>query len=397
MTDSFDAIIIGAGVIGAATAFEMAKNGHRTLNIDAMGEAGHGSTSGSCAIVRVYYSTVPGTALAYEAWHYWRDWANYLQAGDERGLAEYRDIGCLVMKTEINDHLRRHMAICDELAIPYEEWDESRIAERLPHYRLDTFWPARRPEDEGFGEPSGGKIGGGVYFPTGGYVTDPALSAHNLQRAGEAKGSTFRFNAKATAILKRDGRVSGVQLQNGESINAPVVVNVAGPASRIINEMAGVTGDMSIGTRAMKQEVVHLPAPDGFFADSREMVISDSDIACYLRPERGGHLLVGSEDPPCDDHVVVEDPFYDGLAEFHRAVGCAGDEAGSACADDRDSTAPERRRRSLRCHGGLDPDLRQVVPAGILHGVRHQRQSIQECAGGGKNDGGPGGLLRGGK
>ncbi len=309
MTDSFDAIIIGAGVIGAATAFEMAKNGHRTLNIDAMGEAGHGSTSGSCAIVRVYYSTVPGTALAYEAWHYWRDWANYLQAGDERGLAEYRDIGCLVMKTEINDHLRRHMAICDELAIPYEEWDESRIAERLPHYRLDTFWPARRPEDEGFGEPSGGKIGGGVYFPTGGYVTDPALSAHNLQRAGEAKGSTFRFNAKATAILKRDGRVSGVQLQNGESINAPVVVNVAGPASRIINEMAGVTGDMSIGTKAMKQEVVHLPAPDGFFADSREMVISDSDIACYLRPERGGHLLVGSEDPPCDDHVVVEDPF----------------------------------------------------------------------------------------
>ncbi|MEX0346716.1 MAG: NAD(P)/FAD-dependent oxidoreductase, partial [Rhizobiaceae bacterium] len=248
--------------------------------------------------------------------HYWRDWADYLEAEDERGLAEYRDLGCLVMKTDLNDNLSRHMAICHELNIAYEEWDEKQIVDRLPHYKLDTFWPAKRPEDEGFGEPSGGKISGGVYFPTGGYVTDPALSAHNLQRAAEAKGASFLFNSKVTGILTEGGRTSGVQLGNGETILAPVVINVAGPASNLINEMAGVTEDMSISTKAMKQEVVHLPAPEGFFSGGREMVISDSDIACYLRPEKGGHLLIGSEDPPCDSHVDVDDPFSNDWQNF---------------------------------------------------------------------------------
>ncbi|MEZ5810013.1 MAG: FAD-dependent oxidoreductase [Rhizobiaceae bacterium] len=316
MASTYDAIIIGAGVIGAATAFEMAKNGLKTLNVDAMGEAGHGSTSGSCAIIRVYYSTVPGTALAYESWHYWRDWADYLGVTDERGLAEYRNLGCLVMKTELNQHLARHMAICDQLAIPYEEWDEAKVLERLPHYNLERFWPAKRPDDDGFGQPSGGRIAGGVFFPTGGYVTDPALSAHNLQRAAEAHGAQFRFNVRVADILTRDGRTSGVRLASGEEIAAPVVVNVAGPASSRINEMAGVTGDMTISTRALKQEVVHLPAPDGFFAGSGELIVSDSDVATYLRPEKGGNILIGSEDPPCDSHVVVDDPLADDWRNF---------------------------------------------------------------------------------
>ena len=58
MTKDYDAIIIGAGVIGASVAFELAKRGWRTLNIDRNGTAGHGSTSASCAIIRVHYSTL---------------------------------------------------------------------------------------------------------------------------------------------------------------------------------------------------------------------------------------------------------------------------------------------------------------------------------------------------
>ena len=65
-----DAIIIGAGVIGAATAFEMAKNGWKTLSVDRNTQAGHGSTAGSCAIIRMHYSTLDGTAFAWEGYHY---------------------------------------------------------------------------------------------------------------------------------------------------------------------------------------------------------------------------------------------------------------------------------------------------------------------------------------
>ena len=79
MAERYDAVIIGAGVIGAAVALELARRGRRTLSLDALPAAGYGSTSGSAAVIRVYYSTLHGTALAYEGYHYWLHWAEHLQ------------------------------------------------------------------------------------------------------------------------------------------------------------------------------------------------------------------------------------------------------------------------------------------------------------------------------
>ena len=64
-----DAIIIGTGVIGAAIAFELSKAGWRTLSLDRNAQVGHGSTAGSCAIIRMHYSTFDGTAFAWEGYH----------------------------------------------------------------------------------------------------------------------------------------------------------------------------------------------------------------------------------------------------------------------------------------------------------------------------------------
>ncbi len=307
MAGTADIIIIGAGVIGAATAFELSKEGYRTLSVDRNREAGHGSTSGSCAIIRVHYSTLDGTAFAYEGYYYWKNWADYLEIADERGLAPFREIGCLVMKTEANGLLEKHKAHCAALGVPLEDWSADQITKRLPIYDLRCYQPPKRLEDPGFGEPTGGRLEGGVFFPTAGYVTDPALSSHNLQRAAEAKGARFRLGATVTEILTSAGRVGGVKLAGGEEIHAPVVINVGGPASSQVNRMAGVTDDMTISTRALRQEVVHVPSPEGFDFEKDGLVVSDSDIGCYVRPEQGNHILIGSEDPPCDDHVWVDD------------------------------------------------------------------------------------------
>ncbi len=43
--------IIGTGVIGAATAFELAKLGYKTMSLDRNRQAGQGSTAASCAII----------------------------------------------------------------------------------------------------------------------------------------------------------------------------------------------------------------------------------------------------------------------------------------------------------------------------------------------------------
>ncbi len=312
VAETADAIVIGAGVIGAATAYELTKLGYKTVSLDRNQLAGHGSTSGSCAIIRVHYSTLDGTALAYEGYFYWRDWADYLEAGAGDTLATFRETGCLVMKTEQNGQLAKHLDNSRELGIPFEEWDSETITARLPGYDLDSFYPPKRMSDDGFGSPTGGHLRGGVFWPTAGYVTDPALSAQNIAQAAERKGARFRYGATVSEILSEGGKVTGVRLADGGEVHAPVVVNVGGPASARINEMAGVTGDMTITTRALRQEVVHVPAPETMDFDKIGIVVSDSDIACYIRPEHGNNILVGSEDPPCDDHVwVADDTDYD--------------------------------------------------------------------------------------
>jgi sarcosine oxidase subunit beta len=109
-------------------------------------------------------------------------------------------------------------------------------------------------------------------------------------------------------ILQKNGRCAGVRLTDGTEIEAPVVVNVAGPHSYQINGMAGVLDGMNIKTRPLKQEVCHVPAPDGFDYDHLGIIISDGDVGCYSRPEVGNHILIGSEDPECDTLEYVDDP-----------------------------------------------------------------------------------------
>ncbi|WP_428927861.1 NAD(P)/FAD-dependent oxidoreductase [Marinibacterium sp. SX1] len=297
-----DAIIIGTGVIGAAIAFELAKAGFRTLSLDRNAQPGHGSTAGSCAIIRMHYSTFDGTAFAWEGYHYWRDWADYLGLGKDVPLAQFRETGCMVMKAEANGQLARHMAFSAELGCPFEDLSADEVRARMPIYALDSFAPPRRADDPEFGKPNGRTMSGAVYWPNGGYVTDPALSAQNLMAAAALHGAETRLRAEVAAILTANGRVSGVRLADGEEIHAPIVINVAGPGSAHVNALAGVTEDMTIHTRPLRQEVTHVPSPPGFDFETDGMIVSDSDIAVYVRPEHGNHILIGSEDPECDPH-----------------------------------------------------------------------------------------------
>ncbi len=312
MSSSPDAIIIGTGVIGTATAYEMAKKGLKTLSLDRNREIGHGSTAGSCAIIRMHYSTFDGTAFAWEGYHYWRDWADYLTLGPGANLAKFRETGCLVMKTEENGHLEKHIENSRKLEIPFEEWDEEQILQRMPIYSLESYHPPRTRDDADFGLPNGKHVRGAVFWPNGGYVTDPALSSQNLADAARKFGADFRLGVDVTEILKAGGRVTGVRLADGEEIRAPIVVNVAGPGSSLVNKMAGVTDEMTIETRPLRQEVVHVPSPEGFDFEGTAPVVSDNDIGIYCRPEHGNHILIGSEDPECDEHQWTEnDTDYD--------------------------------------------------------------------------------------
>jgi sarcosine oxidase subunit beta len=244
--------------------------------------------------------------MAREGYYYWLDWPQYLEVEDDAGMARYVNPGCLVTKTPLNKNLKNVMASLEDMGVEYEELDLDGIRKKMPMLDLQKFYPAKLLNDSEFGKPTGDSIDGAIFVPESGYITDPQLSTHNLQVAAEAKGGEFLFNAEVVDILKKDGRVAGIKLKDGSEIYTPLVVNVAGPHSFLINRMAGVEKGMKIKTRALRQEVCHVPAPDGIDYEAVGTIISDGDIGCYSRPEVGNHVLIGSEDPECDEREWVD-------------------------------------------------------------------------------------------
>ena len=308
MNHDYDAIIIGAGVIGVCTGLELARRGYRTLNVDKQPAAGSGSTSSTCAIIRFHYSTPEGCAMARESYFHWLDWGRYLGVPDEMGLAKYVNTGCLVVKNDGNRDLVRVTAVLDELHVAYEDLRAEEVATRFPWLDTRAYGPPVSTDDDGFGEPTGGHIRGAVYIPESGYVDDPTLACHNVQRACEARGGEFRFGAEVVEIPRKGGHAAGVRLADDSTIRAPVVVNVGGPHSAIINGMAGVLDGMNIRTRPLKKEVCYVPAPAGMDYHQVAPLISDGDIGCYSRPTTGNQVLIGSQDPGCDEREWVDDP-----------------------------------------------------------------------------------------
>ncbi len=308
MSKSYDAIVIGAGIIGCCTAFELAKKGYRTLNVDKLGGAGYGSTSNTCGIIRFHYSTPAGVAMAREGYFHWIDWPRFLGVVDQVGMAKYVNTGCLVTKNEKNHYLRNVTASLDELGVAYQHLDVDDIRRRFPYVDTGGYGPPVLPSDERFGRRTADSVAGAVYIPESGFIDDPQLSVHNARVACEAHGGDFLFNAEVAGILREEGRAAGVELADGRSRRAKVVVNAAGPHSFVINRMAGVDSEMKLTTRALKQEVCHVPSPPGIDYHHQGTIISDGDVGCYSRPDAGNNILIGSEDPECDELEWVDDP-----------------------------------------------------------------------------------------
>ena len=134
--------------------------------------------------------------MAYEGFKYWEDWEGYLEAPDESGLAKYMQCGTILLKSSTAHH-HKVLPHYDALGVTYEDWDTETTKQRMPIFDMHEFWPPTRPsEDPDFMAPRGGELPGAIFTPESGYVSDPALASHNLQRAAEAKGGRFEFRTR---------------------------------------------------------------------------------------------------------------------------------------------------------------------------------------------------------
>ncbi len=308
MAESYDVIIIGAGVFGSGIAFELARRGMSTCNVDMHAAPGYGSTSSSGAILRFNYSTVAGIELAWEGNRYWENFESYLETTDERGLARKITTGHVFLRTD-EQLYQLYLDRLSETGVPHEEWDSTEMAENLPFLTLDSFGEPCTLDDDRFWADPEGSIPGGLYMPDAGYVSDPQLAAHNLHTAAIAKGGQFRFNTTVTKVLTTsDGTaVTGVALSNNTEIHAPVVVNVGGPFSASVNDLAGLSGRDAITSNPMRHEVHVAAAPTGVDFERDGMLVNDQEQGVYFRPEAGNQIFIGSADPECDGEDWVDD------------------------------------------------------------------------------------------
>jgi sarcosine oxidase subunit beta len=243
---------------------------------------------------------------AWESAAIWEAWEEHLGSVDPDGMARFVRTGNLIFCTDGYDGSGT-MALWDDIGIPYERLDANEIRERFPKLDAGRYWPPKRIDDPAFADDATGELTA-FYNTESGFIDDPMLAAHNLAFAARRHGATFRFHEAVIAVEQRGGRARGVTLAGGEVVDAPVVVNVGGPHSGIINRMAGVTGDMRIGHRPLRNEVFAVPAPSGFELDDGATTVADLDIGQYFRPQFGGTLLVGGTEPACDELEWIDDP-----------------------------------------------------------------------------------------
>jgi sarcosine oxidase, subunit beta len=305
MTTTSDAVVIGAGVIGASVAYELAKLGWRVTTVEKLTDVGAGSTSASSAVIRFHYSTFEGVAASWEAKFGWERWGEYLEAPSTETLARFHKTGCLILDGSTDRE--RICAMFDRVGVPWEAWDAETIRQRIPGLDPGKHGPPVAISDPAFWVEADSDLGG--YFTRdGGFVDDPQLAARNLIAAARRRRCDVLLGEEVVEILQSSGRVSGVRLAGGESVMAPVVVNVAGPHSAIVNTLAGVLDDFGVRTRPLRQEVHSVTAPDGYGLGGLGPVIMDGDLGTYFRPHFQQQLVVGGTEPACDPLEWVDDP-----------------------------------------------------------------------------------------
>jgi sarcosine oxidase, subunit beta len=303
---SADVVVIGAGVIGSATAYQLALTGRSVIVVDKMKGPGQGSTSASSAVVRFNYSTYAGVAMSWEAKHCWERFRDYLQAPETETLAKFHRDGLVMLDVPVAP-VARAAALLAAVGVPHEVWDAATLSARVPALDTRRFGPPKQLSDPDFWAEPTERLGA-LYLPDAGYVDDPQLAAVNLAHAAERAGAVFEFGQEVVGVERDGERVTGVRLASGSVIGTSATVNVGGPWSSRINDRAGVGADFRVQVRAMRQEVHQVPAPSSYSTDAEPgPVVADLDVGTYVRPSAGGNMLIGGTEPECDPLQWVDD------------------------------------------------------------------------------------------
>ncbi len=213
---TYDAIIIGAGSVGAPAALALAEAGVRTLVIDRLPSVGQGSNKTAIGGIRATHSDPAKIRLSLRSIEIFSTWKE--KCGDE--IEWYRGGYSFVAYRE-----REAKILQDLLTIQH-------------NYGLNIHWLDKAALLEVIPALNPDGLIGGTHSPDDGNAS-PLLAIHAFYRHAKRLGAEFHFDENVTGIAVENGRVRGVTTDKGQ-YGADVVINAAGPWAKQVAEMVGL-------------------------------------------------------------------------------------------------------------------------------------------------------------
>ena len=141
----YDAIVIGAGGMGSAAAYHLAKSGANVLVLEQF-QRGHtfGSSHGPTRIIRFFYDKAFYTELMKTAYAEWRD----LESASGKSLLFITGSVCLGASG--NPYGRTARQNLDAAGVESEWWSATQLAERFPQFRVSNNMDILWQKDTGF-------------------------------------------------------------------------------------------------------------------------------------------------------------------------------------------------------------------------------------------------------
>lgn len=264
----YDAIIVGGGGHGLATAYYMAKeHGMRNIAVLEKGWIGGGNTGRNTTIVRSNYLWDEAAFLYEKSMKLWEGLSqdlNYNVMFSQRGvynlghtLQDMRDIQRRVNANRLN-------------GVDGEVVNAKELEKRIPH--LNCSPDSRYP------------ILGASFQPRGGTARHDAV-AWGFARGADSYGVDIIQNCEVTGIRRENGQVLGVETSLG-FIESPKVGVVTAGSSSVLAEMAGLRLPLeSHPLQAFVSEPIK-PVLD--------TVIMSNAVHGYISQSDKGDLVVGA-------------------------------------------------------------------------------------------------------
>jgi len=265
MRDGASVVVIGAGVVGLSAARALAERGVDDVLVVDRNVMGSGGTGRSSGVVRCHYGIPSLAAMAWRSLPVLAGGVDLL--GEDTG---YRRTGYLVAVGEANvDALVANVAMQHQLGIDVEQID---------HTTAGRLWPQARFDD----------VAAFAYETLGGYG-DGHQTALAFASAARRGGVRLRQHTRVAGVFARSDRTIGVELVDGERIDADQVVVAAGPWSPAL--VAGVGIELPI--RSQRAQILLVDPADEL---GPVPVLSDLVSLQYVRTEGTSSLLVGDSD-----------------------------------------------------------------------------------------------------